>query len=317
MGNQSVATALMAAWACVIALGGCSPAPLQETKNFQQAFTAVDTVGQPLLDDLAIAERKQGQDIAVQSAKRVTDRKLPLPGHESCAARWFKIDRSTGFIDSLCPVDVAYFSQIGDPPKTQTFRKALALMGQFAQALVALADGTSAALVSAQVQQLAQNAASLAGLTGEGAGVGAAVTGLATALKPLIDRAAGAASAAQERQVILDAQPKIATLIKALHDAAPAVFATLIEQSREQIELEDHPQPAEATRPRTYLRLVSEYMSLLDQLGQAWDLLVVAARQPSTPTSLAALAVASGQVTADAAEVRQSLAVLRSGVATK
>src|SRR5262245_20493937 len=111
-----------------ISLAACTPAPLQETKSFQQAFGAMDTVSQPLLDDLAISEKHQRQQAAIGSAKRVAAGKPPLAGHETCKARWVKVDRNTGFIDSLCEEDAPYFSEIGDPPKTQVFRRALALI---------------------------------------------------------------------------------------------------------------------------------------------------------------------------------------------
>jgi len=113
--------------------------------------------------------------------------------------------------------------------------------------------------------------------------------------------------------VILDAQTKVSALIKALHDAAPAMFNPLIEQIVEQ----EHPQSADAGRITAYQGLLFDYMRLLDKLNGAWNQLVVAARQPSNPASLTALAVASGQIAADAATVRQSLSTLRLGTGAK
>ncbi len=306
---------------------GCQPAPLQETKAFQQAFTAVDGAGQPLLDDLAIAERLQGQKIAIDSAMQVAKGKPPSAGYENCNFAWKRIDptkpanEKNGYINGLCATTAAFYSKIGDPPQTGVFRDALALIGKFAQALLALADGTSAAAASAQVQQLAKNAADLAGtvstLTGAGAALGPAVTALSSALSPLINNVAGAASAEQERRVILEAQAKVPALIKALHDAAPAMFNPLISRISEQIEHEDHPQATEGARIEEYRTLVSDYMRLLDRLNDAWSQLVAAAKQPSNPTNLSTLAMTSGQIAADAATVRQSLTALRTGLSVK
>jgi hypothetical protein len=303
-------------------LAGCASPPLQETKIFQQSFTAVDGAGEPLLDDLAIAERLQRQRIAVKSAKDVAAGKPPPSGRENCKFDWRTVDPTSGFIAGLCAQDAPYYSKIGDPPQTAIFRKSLGSLKELTDALLSLADGTSAAAASAQVQQLAQNAggfaAELTGVAGgPAAAIGPAVNGVATALAPLINLAANAASVEQERRVILDAQTQVASLIKALHDAAPSMFNPLIDQLVVQIELEDHPQPADAARIEAYRVLVSDYMRLLDRLGDAWNQLVVAARKPSNPVSLSAAAAASGQIAADAVTIRRSLAALRLGAATQ
>ena len=233
--------------------------------------------------------------------------KPPLPGRTGdCAKqRWTATGPGTGFISGLCPDDAPYNSKIGDPPQTGTFRTTMALIGQLASALLALADGTSTAAATAQVQQVVQNiigfAGTLAAATGVGAAIGPAATGLAAALSPLIKDVAVVASAEQERQVILDAGPQVSALIKALHGAVPRMFNPLIEQIRQQIEHEDHPSASEVTRIEAYRGLLSDYMRLLDRLDDAWKQLVVAAKQPSNPASLSALAATSGQVAADAA----------------
>jgi len=143
----------------------------------------------------------QRQSIAIASAKRVAKGQPPITvkGRENCNYAWVKIDNTSGFINGLCADDAPYYSKIGDPPQTEIFRKALALIGDLANALLALADGTSAAAATAQVQQVVQNISNFAGTlsaaTGVGAAIGPAVTGLASALSPLIKDAAGAASA--------------------------------------------------------------------------------------------------------------------------
>jgi hypothetical protein len=40
---------------------------VQEAKPFQQAFVAADSAGEPMLDDLAVAERLQRQTTAIAS----------------------------------------------------------------------------------------------------------------------------------------------------------------------------------------------------------------------------------------------------------
>ena len=107
--------------ALMVGLAECATAPLQETKQFQQAFNAVDSVGQPLLDDLAIAERERGQRQAIANAKKVASQGPPQ-GSNSCDAPWHKITPTTGFIDGFCISQAPYISKIGDPPDTRTFQ---------------------------------------------------------------------------------------------------------------------------------------------------------------------------------------------------
>ena len=60
---------VMAAAAVLVLQGCAAPAPVDQIKYFSQAFASVNTLGQPLLDDLAIAERRQGREIAVRRAQ--------------------------------------------------------------------------------------------------------------------------------------------------------------------------------------------------------------------------------------------------------
>jgi hypothetical protein len=316
-GGRPLAQAIV--FALSSALGACTTAPLQDTKQFQQAFIAVDSVGQPLLDDLAIAERLQGQEIAKADAKRVTRNAQPTDGHKNCAKRWEAIDSTNGYIAGFCVSDTGFYSKVGDPPSTQAFRRAIALVGQFAQALTALADGTIASAATAQVQQLAQDASSLVASAGAASGVGIAIGPAAqevfNALAPLINQTASAMSAEQERRVIVAAGPSVGDLITALKNASPALFDTLVQQTRNQIEHDDHPQASEALHIDAYRAALSDYVALLDQLNYAWNQLVVASQQKSNPGSLAILNQTSATIVADATAVRQSLAALRRGAA--
>lgn len=301
-------------------LAACATPPVQETKQFQQAFTAVDGVGQPVLDDLANAERLQGQEVAVARAKRAASNAAASTGQD-CSPAWRKIVANSGYIAGFCIADAGFYSKIGDPPQTLAFRRALALIGQFAQALTALSDGTSAAVATAQVQQLAQDAGSVAAsvggsVSGVGAAIGPVVNEIAAALSPLINRVAMIASTQQERDVVIAAAPKIGTLIIALEHAAPAMFNTLTEQAQKQIELSDQPRSSDAAPIEAYRVVLSDYVVLLGRLDAAWNQLVTVVKQPSNAVSLAALTQTSSQIVADAAVVRQSLARLRRGDST-
>jgi hypothetical protein len=90
---------VLGAWPAVVLLVGCAttPAPVEQIKYFSQAFVAVNTVGQPLLDDLAISERALGRRNAVARAKKGQADDQPCPSSE---VPWALTgDPAIGYID--------------------------------------------------------------------------------------------------------------------------------------------------------------------------------------------------------------------------
>jgi hypothetical protein len=75
---------------------GCSVAPIEETRSFSKAFAAVDGASQPLLDDLALAERRQGRENAEIKAKKDNYQ-------GACKGIiWAKVDATSGYIEGFC-----------------------------------------------------------------------------------------------------------------------------------------------------------------------------------------------------------------------
>lgn len=313
IGLAAVVRAVAAVLVVGLAVAGCAGAPVQETKQFSQAFTAVNAVGQPLLDDLAVAERAQGQHLAVVQAKAVA-RGVPSATENptACAAPWSPFGQS-GFIRGFCLADAGYFSGLSDPPKTLVLRRALLVIQQYADLLTSLADGTSAAAVTAQIQTLAQNASSLAALVPGAGTAAAALVPTVTALQPILAQAAQAASAAEERRLIRAGEPYVSKLIDSLRQAAPAMFKTLIEASATDLTAENAATTADLNRIEAYRTVVSDYVVLLGQLQAAWDKLVAASERGSSSADLATIVQISTQITANADAVRRSMVVLRRG----
>ena len=83
-------------WLLVVTLcTGCSVAPIEETRSFSKAFGAVDGASQPLLDDLASAERRQGRENAEIKAK-----KDAYQG--ACKGIiWSRVDATSGYIEGF------------------------------------------------------------------------------------------------------------------------------------------------------------------------------------------------------------------------
>ena len=304
---------LMAATVGAALLGGCATqAPVDQIKYFAQAFTAVNTVGQPLLDDLAVAERVQGQQIAVRRAKGLSTR-----GPEDCQQAklpWqLALDGKSGIINGFCSADAGYFAELGDPPATAILRGGLSIIEHYADVLSSLAEGRNLEQALGQVDALGQEVGGLLEVLGAGS---AAVAPVLMALKPLLENAAKQANQAEARRLILDGAPRVTALIGALRQAAPTLFGTLIEGPAAKLLRPDAggAVAAELGRVQAYRVAVSQYVVLLDRLQKAWDNTAAAAASPNASAGrLASLVAASAELRADANAVRKGFAALRAG----
>ena len=299
--------------AMALLLAGCATqAPVDQIKYFSQAFTAVNTVGQPLLDDLALAERVQGQRIAVRRAKG-SSTQGPAECQQGQVPWQAALDGKSGIVNGFCVADAGYYAGLGDPPSTALLRGGLSVVERYADVLSSLAEGRNLEQALGQIDALGQEVDGLLSLASVGAVAIAPVLG---ALKPLLERAAKQANAAEARRLILEGAPKVTTLIGALRRSTPAVFNTLIEAPAARLIQPDAggAVAAEVARVDAYRVAVSQYVVLLDRLQKAWDGTVAAALAPTTGRSrLAELVAASAELRADADAVRRSLALLRAG----
>lgn len=300
------------AWLLVVALcAGCSVAPVEETRSFSKAFAAVDGASQPLLDDLALAERRQGRENAEIRAKRDTYQ-------GACKGIiWAKVDATSGYIEGFCVEDAPYFSELGDPPATQAFRHGVRLIGDYSEVLLFLAEGRNLDETSAQVQALGQNIAALASVA-SGPGAAAGLTAVLGALDPIIRDAAQRRNIDEMKRLVLSGAPLLKKLIESLRAAAPEVFNTLIFQSVKGVtspEALDNKTVAKGNLDRiaAYRAAVSNYVMLLKELEISFDQLVMAFQQPRSAVSLATIAERSGRLSANAEAWRKVYSTLRAG----
>ena len=298
------------AWLLVVTLcAGCSVAPVEETRSFSKAFAAVDGASQPLLDDLASAERRQGRENAEKKAK--SDAGV-------CGGiQWAKVDATSGFIEGFCVEDAPYFSELGDPPATQAFRHGVRLIGDYSEVLLFLAEGRNLDETSAQVQALGQNIAALASVA-SGPGAAAGLTAVLGALDPIIRDAAQRRNIDEMKRLVLSGAPLLKKLIESLRAAAPEVFNTLIFQSVKGVtspEALDNKTVAKGYLDRiaAYRIAVSNYVMLLKELEVSFDQLVAAFQQPRSAVSLATIAERSGRLSANAEAWRKVYSTLRAG----
>lgn len=280
-------------------LVGCATAPTEQIHYFSSAFDAVNTVGQPLLDDLAIAERQQGQSNAA------------APG-AACPHSQIRSGNSSVML-GFCNQDAPYFSDIGDPPATQEFRGELAVLKSYVDLLLSLTDGKSASDAVAQVNVLGQKVGALLATFGAGA-AGAAIPAALTALQPILSEAAQQLSVQEVRRVILKGEPQVTALIDALANSAPQVFRTVTRPVQLNLEKKSPATfAADKAKYDAYRKIVSDYVVLLSKLRDAWIQTVAATKAPSA-RSLANVANSVGQLQADAAAILRTYAMLRTGI---
>ncbi len=294
---------------------GCATVPVDQIKYFSQAFNSVNTLGQPLLDDLAVAERRQGQQVAVRRAHGDTQQ-----GAADCPPRdmpWQAAAGNQGIIRGFCLNDSAYFSVLDDPPATAVMRGALAVVERYADVLSTLAEGRNVDGAIGQIDALGKNVSGLLDAIGVATATTAAIVPALAALKPVLDAAARQANAVEAKRLIVAGAPQVTALIGALRNAAPAMFRTLIEESSAHLNSEAAQVPSIATtdvaRVEAYRVTVANYVVLLGKMQSAWDLTVAAATAPASPASIATLVQQTSALQGDAEAARRTFAILRAG----
>lgn len=295
--------------AALLCLSGCAttPAPVEQIKFFSQAFTAVNTVGQPLLDDLAIAERAVRKEAAGNRARKAAS-------GEPCSSKdatWAESsDPKVGFIDGFCLEDATYFANLGDPLATAQLRGGLRVIERYAEVLTTLAEGRNLEQALGQVDALGQEVSGLLALTGASVVLAPALT----ALRPLLANVAKQANAEEARRLIIEGTPMVAQLLAALRTAVPDMFKVLIARQRRAMR-DPGTAPAAVKSVDARRVAVSDYVVLLDRLQLAWDATAAAARNPGG-SRLADLVARAAEIRADAEAVRKTLSALRSGAPT-
>jgi hypothetical protein len=309
--------------AAALASGCATQPPAGEVHLVAKAFDNLNTASQPLLDELALAERAQGKSAALARAeahgREPADAGSALPGSDRCPHILVLGGKMNGIPEvqnGFCLDDSYYYSDLADPPGTRAFRQALAAVGDYTQLLVILAEGRNLDEAKGQLVALTGNlglALSAAGV----AGAGPTLNVLLQAFNPVLDLAAKGANAKELKRLVVQESPQVEKLVDELQTQAGEFFITLTEASMARFNLAlDKPDvaAAEAARIEAYRVAVSNYVVLLDQYGSLLGDLVKAYDQPNGAVTLASLAGRSAQLSAQADAWRRSLASLRAGL---
>lgn len=312
----------LAAVLAVLLLAACSSPPTAQLQGFSDAYRSANEAGQPLLDNLALAEKSEGQINAANQAGRPTKAgsippEMPNAACPRSQLQWQEVGSDTGFIRGYCISDAGYFASLGDPPATQAFRGGLAVLGQYVDVLIFLAEGRNIDELHAELQSLSGNIGQLLAVLPGAAGAGPAIGGAVTALKPLIDAAAQQQNDQEIKRLVLEGAPSVREVIEKLREATPAMFDTLTASSaRAAVSPAALDNPAIAktdiARIEAYRVTVSNFVVLLNGLEAALDKLVRAVAAPET-SSLQALTEETANLRIYADAVRKAIAELSRG----
>jgi hypothetical protein len=280
---------------CIVAvLTGCATAlPVAEVRQMSAAYEATSAAGAPLLDELALAERRA---------------ELRAPPDD---VRAFTSGDLTVFLN-FNPRVAASLASIGDPARTAAQRRGLKVVGAYVDVLEVLAEGRNIEEAKARIQTLAANVTALAALaTG---GTAAAVAPVLSALGPILDAAARAGNADELRRLVLEGARPVDDLIGSLIDSSKGIYELLIDEPRRAATItfsqNKEAQRAELLKIAGLQVAVANYVVLLEQLRITFAALVAVVRSPSRIT-LASLNASSNELLLEAEAARRAYAILR------
>jgi hypothetical protein len=298
----------------VLALAGCSTTtPVAEVRLVGKAFQDLNAASAPLLDDLAFAERAQGKTAASIRAKKHAN---PNAGAATPTDRCSDVRQVTvsnvSVQNGFCLEDSYYYSELADPPATAAFRRSLDAIDSYTQVLLILAEGRNIEAAQAEVQSIASNVGGVLDIAG--GGVGTALTGLSSALQPLLGIAAQRSNSKELARNVKQVSPQTIALIGELRKAAPELFKTLTERSIARMNTQGltnaEVAKVEAARIDAYRTAVSNYVVLLDEYQRLLTNLVESYDVEGRVT-LSSLALRSAELSAQADVWRRTYSALR------
>jgi hypothetical protein len=269
--------------------------PREEVRQANAAYDAAAAAGAPLLDELAIADRRLAQNAA--RARAQDGEKLTADGYTVLLT----FDRR----------EAANIASIGEPLSVTQQRRGLKVVGDYFRVLDILAEGRNIETAKAQLQMLAGSIAGLAAVATGGAA--AALAPVAGELGQVIDAAARAENAQELRRLVLEGAEDVDRLILALEDSGPAIFDVLKAAPRRAFNTLEDPQAqrGELEKIAAYRVAVANYVVLLEQLRATLKALVATVQTPDSSATLSSLLAVSTDLELQAEAVRRAYATLR------
>lgn len=171
-------------------VSNCTSIPVEEAKAFKSAVLAMQSAGDVLIDDLAVAERKQ----------------------------WLSTNDRGPFYYSES--GTYFYSSLREPPSAFKLRAALKIIADYADLEQSLVEGRGVAESRAKIQEIATAVSAIAQAPGIAVAVGA--------LSPIIDRLLLASSVWEARSIVAEGATAIKDMTRSLRSAAPAIFTMIV-----------------------------------------------------------------------------------------
>ncbi|WP_371420646.1 hypothetical protein [Tardiphaga sp.] len=193
-----------------------------------------------------------------------------------------------------------YYSTIAEAPATRQFRRAMSVVRDYSELLRILVDGTNVQAVHVKAQALADTVSSIV--------ADPRVKLVVGALLPLIDQLSAVASIEEAKRLAVAGDGPMRELLVSLRSAAPVILDEFLSDIQENSATPQLDINKRATERRV---AISNYIVLLDRLGETFSSLIRAFEHPTNPVSLATLVRASSLLEADVIASRKALAALR------
>lgn len=273
----------------LIALSGCAPnRGIVEFSAYRDSYVEAATAGEQVLDELAGAER-------------------------ALYAIAYPFDPKKSEFD---PALAAYYVDGGDPPATASYRRVMAAVTAYNDALYGLASGQDAAAVAGRVGRLAALGAGASAELVGGAALSVAATQsvnvAVAALAPLTAELGRIVSGARFRARLLEEAPTIRAAIDAARASTPRVFnalrdsvVTRVQDDQARFGQLNAEEIAGITRMRD---LMANWVILLDAARAALD---VAADAAAKGGSFEGMLTTGEALTEAAAAARRNLSAAR------
>ncbi|MDK4741301.1 hypothetical protein PH547_20645 [Rhizobium sp. CNPSo 3464] len=246
-----------------IFFGGCAVVPREEGSGFVAAAQSTKAGTDALFDQLSAAEKHQAS-IRVKASKPY----------------------------EFSVLDAYTFATNEDGSSTRSLRAGVSVIGNYANLMQSLQDGSRAASTQVQIQDIAANISVAAGMP--------ELRAAAIGLKPLIDQLLRAQSQIEARSLVINAAPQVEQLIIALRDAAPAIYKTMVTENTLSAGVK-------GTNYESYKVVAANYVVLMDKLLASFRMLLVAYERPSNTAALRSISENTGELAADAKALRSAL----------
>jgi hypothetical protein len=209
----------------------CATAPIEATRAFDDAVTAVKGAGDTILDEMSVAERRNYLAKSPHSKLR------------------FYVQ------------DAPYIATIGEPPATAMFRHSLDLVKKYSQLIRSFAEGNNTEEARGQLLSIASTIGQLTKF--------AQLAPAAGQLSSVIDEAIRLYDIGESKRLVVEGAPLVKDVLTRLRNSTGTIFETIVADAKltgnPRFSLE-----AERVRVANFVVLLDQLQAALDRMVVAY-----------------------------------------------